>query len=111
MGSIRVRDIYSYYHLSQSFRSLHLLVRRDHEWEADDVGIQLVALARYDTERAARIFSKFAAIQGNTMSLTHPSSKVRFAHLHAASSTVNWRSHKHCNSLLRSLAHIGITFN
>lgn len=77
-------------------------------------GLQIVALACYDTRRGANVFSKLATIPGSRQKTqwndTHPSSNERLVALQAASANVNWRQHMHCYPLLRNLELIGIRF-
>jgi predicted Zn-dependent protease len=85
---------------------------RQHETEADSTGLQITALACYDTKRGANIFAKLAKFPGSRQATqwndTHPASPERFVALQAASENINWRHHLHCYPLLRNLERIGI---
>lgn len=77
-------------------------------------GLQIAAHACYDTSKGSRIFEKLSMVPGSRKSTqwddTHPSSPERLQIMLEASKTVNWRSHGHCNTLVRNLESIGIKF-
>jgi Zn-dependent protease with chaperone function len=94
--------------LRTAFAAAH---SRDHEREADELGIQLAAMACFNTKRAAKVFAKLHENEtgGGTQAPkmirfvdTHPSSADRYRQLVLASETEN--AEKYATTTCQSVA-------
>mmetsp|Transcript_24079 Transcript_24079/g.23147 ORF Transcript_24079/g.23147 Transcript_24079/m.23147 type:complete len:426 (+) Transcript_24079:96-1373(+) len=88
---------------------------RQHEEEADSLGIQIAAVACFDTKKGSQIFEKLAEIEksrtslfsGSNWNLTHPPSDERHIKMLLESDTHN-RVQYGCSFYLDALRKIGL---
>jgi len=77
---------------------------RQHEREADDMGLKIAALACYDTQKGSHVFGKLAKLGGSARQQefhymdTHPLPLEREQELVTQSATIRRENHSHCSS-------------
>ena len=91
-------------------QAVESLFSRDHEIEADTMGIQIAAMACYDTKRASQVFYKMhqhdvktrgESAHHTTLLSTHPASLQRYEHFQQLSHHEN--RDKYSNSTCRGI--------
>lgn len=91
---------------------------RDHEREADELGIKLAAMACYNTHRAASVFQRLHEKEqvpstGNKLfsfANSHPPTDERYRDLVLASESENADSYDNCTAIKKKMASAGLRF-
>lgn len=90
---------------------------RDHEREADELGIKLAAMACYNTHRAATVFQRLHEKEqvpstGNKLfsfANSHPPTEERYRDLVLASESENADSYDNCSAIKKKMASAGLS--
>lgn len=90
---------------------------RDHEREADELGIKLAAMACYNTQRAASVFQRLHEKEqipsaGNKLfsfANSHPPTEERYRDLVSASESENADSYDNCTAVKKKMASAGLS--
>lgn len=90
---------------------------RDHEREADELGMKLAAMACYDTQRASTVFQRLhekeqvpsTGTRLLSFADSHPPTEERYRDLVSASETENADSYDHCATVKKKLASSGLS--
>ena len=98
--------------LSNARTALIAKFSREHETEADELGLRLAAMSCFDTKRGVEVYRKMeeaAVIDGtasknhNFMS-SHPPSVQRYENLQSLAETENFSQYSYCNTLQKRIA-------